>query len=159
LFGPEKTGPAELPLSAGPFFNAHSATLRIPAARGILQCLQMTWKTIRLNMARTADYPEGSAAHAYVLRLPLDDKGLIDPAALKQHAERPVVRRMWRDERDRQGVVIRTRKGYAFSYEPGDADDENLFHLENHPLNMGAYVTITETDGERLPFRVVSCHD
>ena len=31
----------------------------------------MTWKTIRLELARTPEYPEGSAAHAYVLRLPL----------------------------------------------------------------------------------------
>ena len=38
----------------------------------------MTWKTIRLELARTPEFPEGSAAHAYVLRLPIDDDGYIE---------------------------------------------------------------------------------
>jgi hypothetical protein len=118
----------------------------------------MTWNTIRLELARTPDFPEGSTAHAYVLRLPLGEDGLIDLPALKAHAERPVVRRFWPNAPDQQGVIIHQRKGYAFSYEPGDADDEDVFHLENHPIRTGAYLTITETDGEKLPFRVVSCH-
>jgi hypothetical protein len=31
----------------------------------------MTWKTIRLELARTSEFPNGSAAHAYVLLSPL----------------------------------------------------------------------------------------
>ena len=37
-----------------------------------------------------------------------------------------------------------------------EEDDENLYHLDDHPLRVGNYVTITEADGERYPFRVVS---
>jgi hypothetical protein len=42
------------------------------------------------------------------------------------------------------------------SYEPGEEDDETVFHLETHPLRIGEYVTLTEPDGTRLPFRVAS---
>jgi hypothetical protein len=110
----------------------------------------MTWKTIRLELARTPEFPEGSATHSYILRLPLDDDDLIDRAALKHPSESPAVR---------IGVMISQPGGWAFSYEVGDADDEGVFHLENHPIRLGQYLTITEADGERLPFKVVSCHD
>jgi hypothetical protein len=119
----------------------------------------MTWKTIRFELARTPDYPDGSAAHAYVLRLPLDAGGLIDAGHLHDAGERSVVRRFWPGEPDQTGVVIRKGRGWAFSYAPGDADDEALFHLENHPIAVGQYLTITEADGRQLPFKVVHCHD
>lgn len=118
----------------------------------------MTWKTIRLELARTPEFPDGSAAHAYVLRLPIDDNGFIEHAAMKHLNESPVVHRIWPNEHDRTGVVISQRAGWAFSYEVGDADDEGIFHLEHHPIKLGEYLTITEPDGERLPFKVVSCH-
>lgn len=55
----------------------------------------MTWKTIRLEIARTPEYPEGSTAHAYVLRLPIDDNGFIERAAMKHPSESPMVHRIW----------------------------------------------------------------
>ncbi|MBL0924632.1 MAG: hypothetical protein IBJ12_09245 [Sphingomonadaceae bacterium] len=119
----------------------------------------MTWKTIRLELARTPGIPEGSPSHAYILRLPLDTHDMIDRAAIKHPAERPAVRRIWPGQPDRIGVVISQRDGWAFSYEAGDADDEGVFHLENHPIRPGEYLTITETDGERLPFKVVACRE
>jgi hypothetical protein len=119
----------------------------------------MPWKTIRLELARTQNLPEGSAAHAYILRLPLEANGLIDRAAMKHPSESPIVHRMWPNEHDRNGVIISQRGGWAFSYEEGDADDEGLFHLEHHPIKMGEYLTIREVDGESLPFKVGSCHD
>ncbi len=119
----------------------------------------MTWKTIRLELARTADHPNGSSAHAYVFRVPLDDKGMIDPAVLRKAEKRPVVRRFWPGQRDQNGVVITTDKGWAFSYKVGDDDDETIFGLQNHPIRVGEYLTITETDGSELPFKVVSCHE
>jgi hypothetical protein len=119
----------------------------------------MTWKTIRLELARTPEFPEGSAAHAYVLRLPLDGNGFIDRAEMKHPGECPRVHRMWPNEPDRNGVVIIRRAGWAFSYDEGDADDEGIFQLEHHPIKPGEYLTITDVDGERLPFKVVSCHN
>jgi hypothetical protein len=119
----------------------------------------MSWMTIRLELGRTKDHPEGSAAHAYMLRLPLRDDGHIDVDAWQAHKDRATVRRFWPNEPDESGQVIRTRGGgWAFSYEEGTDDDEPIFHLVTHPLRLGEYITITETDGDQLPFKVVSCH-
>ena len=71
----------------------------------------MTWKTIRLELARTPEFPERSAAHVYVLRLPIDDNGYIERSVMKHPAESPMVHRMWPDQPDRNGVVIRQARG------------------------------------------------
>ena len=116
----------------------------------------MCWKSIRLELARTREFPEGSPSRAYLLRLPLDDEGLIDEASFKGSPAMATVHRHWPNEADVSGYVIRTPYGWALSYEPGDADDETVFHLETHPIRMGDYITLTEPDGRQLPFRVAS---
>jgi hypothetical protein len=116
----------------------------------------MKWKTVRLELARSPRFPNGSASRAYLLHLPLDDSGLVDEETFRRSPALGTVRRHWPSERDRTGYVIRKKNGWAFSYAIGDADDEDLFHLESHPLKPGEYVTITEPDGERLPYRVVA---
>jgi hypothetical protein len=117
----------------------------------------MTWMVIRLELGRTKGFPEGSPSHAYVLHLPLDGEGHIDRHAWEQDKPRATVRRLWPGEPDQHGHVIHTRhQAWAFSYEPGEDDDEPIFHLETHPLKLGEYITIRETDGESLPFKVVS---
>jgi hypothetical protein len=112
-----------------------------------------SWNLVRLELARTGEYPEGSASRAYMLRVPLDDAGLIDEAALAKRPALATVRRFWPNEADQTGVLIRNGKGWIFSYAVGDDDDEALYHLDDHPLRVGDYVTLTEPDGSRLPFR------
>ena len=90
----------------------------------------MSWKSLRLELARTKEFPNGSPAHAYLLQLPLDDSGIIDEGALGLEPERALVRRSW--------------------------PDEPVFHLETHRMVPGEYITLTDPDGEQLPFRVVS---
>ncbi len=116
----------------------------------------MNWKSIRLELARTREFPEGSASRAYLLHLPLDEEGLIDERTLGRSPARATVHRFWPNERDMAGYVIRTPRGWALSYEPGEEDDETVFHLETHPIRLGEYVTLTEPDGRQLPFRVAS---
>lgn len=116
----------------------------------------MTWKSIRLELARTSDFPQGSASRAYLLHLPLGEDGLIDEAAFHETPARATVRRFWPNEPDMGGYVIQTPRGWAFSYELGDADDEAIFHLETHHLRLGEYLTLTEPDGRQLPFRIAS---
>lgn len=116
----------------------------------------MTWKSIRLELARTSEFPQGSASRAYLLRLPLADDGLIDESTLRKTPAMATVRRFWPSEPDMAGYVIRTPRGWAFSYELGDTDDEAVFHLETHKIELGEYLTLTEPDGRRLPFRVAS---
>src|SRR5690606_15088005 len=97
----------------------------------------MNWKSIQLELARTKEFPDGSASRAYLLHLPLKDDGTIDEGALSGSPERAIVRRSWPDEPDASGYILRTPRGWAFSYEPGDEDDEAVFHLETHPISTG----------------------
>ena len=114
----------------------------------------MTWYLIRLELARTQDFPEGSASRFYLLRLPLADGGALDVEALRADPGRATVRRFWPNQPDLSGYVIATDGGWAFSYRAGPEDDERIFHLESHPLQLGEYITLTEPDGDRLPFRI-----
>lgn len=116
----------------------------------------MPWTSLRLELARTAEFPQGSSRHIYLLHLPLGAGGLIDEAQLKDSPERATVHRYWGDEPSRAGYVVDTPAGWAISYERGEDDDEPLFHLETHRLQAGDYVTIVDSDGERLPMRIVS---
>ena len=117
----------------------------------------MTWYMIRLDLARTRNFPEGSQEHCYLLRVPLDDRYLIDRDALRAAPERATVLRAWPDVPDLTGYLVHIPRGWAFSYAPGEDDDEPLFHLEAHPLRIGEYVTITEPDGTPLAFRISQC--
>jgi hypothetical protein len=119
----------------------------------------MTWYCLRLELARTKDFPQGSASRCYLLRLPLTADGLIDEAARRADPARATVRRFWPNQPDLSGYVIRTPRGWAFSYCPGEEDDETVFHLESHPMRVGAYLTLTEPDGQQLPFRVASARE
>jgi len=117
----------------------------------------MTWYMIRLDLARTRDFPTGSREHCYLLRVPLDAQQIVDLEALAAAPERATVLRSWPDAPDTAGYLVHKRKGWAFSYTPGDADDEPLFHLEAHPLRVGEYVTVTERDGTPLAFEIALC--
>jgi len=90
-----------------------------------------------------------------MLRVPLDDAGLIDEVALAKRPAMATVRRFWPNEADQTGCIVRNGKSWIFSYAIGEDDDEKVYHLESHPLWTGAYVTITEPDGAPYPFRVV----
>lgn len=114
----------------------------------------MTWTMIRLELARTHAFPNGSAARSYVMRLPLGEGGLIDEQEYGRHPELATVRRFWPNEPDRRGCLLRTGDGWALSYEEGEDDDEYIFRLDAHTLLPGSYLTLTEPDGERLPFVV-----
>ena len=116
----------------------------------------MTWTTIRLELARTPEFPNGSPAHAYVLRLPLTQEGTIDPQEFDARPELATVRRFWPGEPERSGYIIHKGGGWAFSYALGEEDDEAIFHLESHPLRIGDYLTLTEPDGDKWPYQVKS---
>lgn len=114
------------------------------------------WRIAKLELARTDEFPSGSPSRSYLIRLPLNDDGLIDEKARAAEPQRATIRRFWPNEPDQSGYVIRVKNGWAFSYAVGEDDDEAVFHLENHPIREGEYLTLTEPDGTRLPFRVVS---
>lgn len=118
----------------------------------------MALKTIRLELARHPDYPEGSSRHGYELQAPLQPDGHLDEAAWRSlhRTEHTLVRRFWPGEDDRSGELVHTRHGWAFSYAPGEDDDETVFRLDRHLFRPGEYVTVTEPSGAAHTFRVVS---
>jgi hypothetical protein len=116
----------------------------------------MSLRTIRLELARSHEFPEGSSRHGFVLKAPLTPEGHLDPEAWRRQKAACIVRRFWGSEVER-GVLIRAGSGrrWAFSYVPGeDADDEPIFRLEDHLFKPGEYISITEHDGVERTFRV-----
>ena len=117
----------------------------------------MTLKTIRLELARTPDFPEGSAKRGYEFVAPLGDDDHIDVDVWHDNKQACTVHRFWEDEDPEDGFLIHTRHHtWAFSYAPGEEDDEPFFRFEYHAFREGEYVSITEHDGVVRPFKVVS---
>jgi hypothetical protein len=112
-------------------------------------------KLIRLELARTPAFPEGSRQHGYEFTAPLDAEGHLDVEAWRQGRKRCTVRRFWAGEDDQFGQLVHTRhRTWAFSYAPGEDDDEPIYRLEGHVFTPDAYVSITEHDGVTRPFKV-----
>jgi hypothetical protein len=114
-------------------------------------------KKVVLHLARTQDHPDGSSEHGYDFVAPLKDDGEFDVDAWEAHKEDCTVHRFWAGEGEERGHLVRTRGGrWAFSYAPGEEDDEPIFKFLQHRLADGEYISITEHDGVTRPFRVVA---
>lgn len=118
----------------------------------------MKWKTIRLELGRTSEFPRGSSSRCYLLRLPLEQGGLIDEGAVSASPERATVSRFWPSQPDMFGYVLKVSTGWVFAYHARKGE-ETAFCSEAHPVRLGAQVTLRELDGQRLPFRVASLSD
>lgn len=116
----------------------------------------MALSKIRLELARTPQFPEGSNKHGYEFTAPLDAGGHLDLEEWKRQKDLCSVRRFWGGEDDEQGLLIQTKRNvWAFSYAPGEDDDEPVFRFDTHVFRAGEYVSITEHDGVTRPFKVV----
>lgn len=115
-------------------------------------------RRIRLELARTKAFPNGSAAHGYEFIAPLAPDGHIDPEAWRSQRDRCRVRRFWGGEEDDVGHLVRRRGGsWAFHYDiGGDEDDEAGYRFGEHPFVVGEYVSIRDEDGDLNTFQVVS---
>lgn len=117
---------------------------------------------IRLNMARSPGFPDGSSQHGYEFVAPLDATGHINPDAWKERRGLCKVRRFWAGEADQQGLLVRKAGGaggatWTFDYDPGaDDDDEAGFRFGDHAFQIGEYVSIRDDDGEMQTFVVTS---
>ena len=131
-----------------------SVTIPIQIGAGHEHCCPMTWSNIRLELARALQFPQGSPHRCYLLHLPLEASGLINEDMVRAFPKRATVRRFWPSQPDMRGYVVKLLEGWAFAYESWDEGDENLFRLDAHPMRIGECITLTEPDGERLPFRI-----
>jgi hypothetical protein len=119
----------------------------------------MPLKKVRIELARNADFPEGSALHGYEFVAPLDAKGKIDAKAWRLHRSLCRVTRFWDGEPDETGHLVRKPGGsWAFHYDiHGDpGDDESGYRFGDHVFAPGEYVSVREQDDELRTFRVVS---
>ena len=117
----------------------------------------MTLRTIRLELARTREAPDGSAHCGYEIHAPLTADGHFDAEAWKKVKRACSVRRFWEGEDDEQGILVhRGGHRWLISYAEGDADDEPIFRFDRHVFQEGEYVSITEHDGVTRPFKVIA---
>lgn len=110
---------------------------------------------IRLELARTREFPEGSAEHGYEIVAPLKADGHIDVEGWRQVKELCHVTRFWGDAPEERGLLVHTAHGWLFDYGE-EADEEPIFKLDRHDFIPGDYVSITEHDGSQQPFKVRS---
>ena len=88
----------------------------------------MAFKTIRLELARTEGFPEGNPRYGYEFKAPLTADGHLDVDAWRAAKDQCTVRHFRPDEADEVGYLIHTRRRtWAFSYAPGEDDDEPFF--------------------------------
>jgi hypothetical protein len=119
-------------------------------------------KRIRLNLARSKEFPLGSEKRGYEFVAPLDASGRIDADLWRKHREHCGVRRFWDDEDDEIGHLIHkpgaTRQArWIFDYDQSSADDDETgYRFGDHIFRPGEYVSIRGEDGEMHTFQVVS---
>ena len=123
--------------------------------------LPHSFKRIRLNLARSAEFPNGSSRHGYEFVAPLDAEGRIDVEAWRKDREHCGVRRFWEGEDDQIGLLEHKPGGphgrWIFDYDPKDVDDdESGFRFESHAFRQGDYVSIRGEDGEMHTYQVMS---
>ena len=117
----------------------------------------MSLKKVRLELARCAEYPEGSPDFGYEIVTPLTLDGHIDLKGWEKASKNCTVRRFWCDEDDETGLLSHSASGWLFDYDPdAEDDDEPLFRLDDHVFKDGEYVSVTEHDGVQRTFQVVS---
>lgn len=119
-------------------------------------------KKIRLELARNAGFPAGSARHGYELIAPLDKNYHLDPIKWREHRDQCRVVRFWGAEEHQLGHLIHKPGGsWAFHYDiRGDenADDRGYkFHTE--AFVPGEYISVLEADGDEMIYQVVTVRD
>jgi hypothetical protein len=118
-------------------------------------------KRIRLNLARSKEFPNGSARHGYEFVAPLDSTGHIDPTLWRAQREHCGVRRFWEGD-EQVGKLVHKPGGqehsrWVFDYDDtAEADDEAGYRFGAHAFRPGEYVSIRDEDGEMHTFQVVS---
>jgi len=121
----------------------------------------MNLKRIRLELARGAEFPDGSARHGYDFLAPLRSDGHIDAEAWERLRAKCRVRRFWEGEDDAHGHLRRVGSRWAFHYDLDreSTTDEPGYRFDSHVFRQGEYVSITERDGRLRAFKVASVRD
>lgn len=115
---------------------------------------------VTLHLARTPEFPDGSARHGYQITAPLDANGRLDSVAWCSLRAQCRVVRVWPGEPDRHGVLVHRPGGaggatWMMDYDQDRIDDdESGYRLGTHTFQVGDYVSIRDAGGEMNTFRV-----
>ena len=113
----------------------------------------MNWRSIRLELASTGQFPAGSVSRAYLIRLPLDDRDTVDEGAVLAHPSRATARRHWSSEPDEQGLIVKSGDEWKIC---GNGNQQRTLGLNGTPLRLGNKISLIEPDGTTLPLTVAS---
>jgi len=114
-------------------------------------------KRIRLNLARSKEYPLGSEKNGYEFVAPLDASGHIDVELWRKQ-----VRRFWEGQDDEIGHLVQKpgsseHARWVFDYDSSSNDDDEAgYRFGHHVFRPGEYVSIRGEDGELHTFQVIS---
>lgn len=113
----------------------------------------MIWKSIRLELGSTSEFPAGSVSRAFLLNLPLDDFDAVDSAAVARAPSRATVRRHWSTEPDERGQIVPAGRDWAMRCK-GKSD--RVLRFDGVPMRLGQHVCVVDPDGTILPLKVAS---
>jgi hypothetical protein len=119
-------------------------------------------KRIRLELARSKEFPSGSATRGYEFVAPLSADGHIDPKLWQEHRTHCGVRRFWDGEEEQLGRLVHKPGGseharWVFDYDAETQDDdESGYRFGAHTFIPGDYVSIRSEDGDLHTFQVAA---
>lgn len=117
--------------------------------------LPKCFRHIRLELAREAGSPEGRRDQGYLLWVPLDNEGKIDPSLWNEFRDYYRVLKFRPSQANEIGHVVRAKQGWRLHYDiAGNDPDEAGFHFEDERFVPGEYVSIR--DGKKLHVYKVS---
>jgi len=107
---------------------------------------------IILELAHSREFPNGSPACGYELELPLTRDHQLDFFACQRRRHRHVICRFWPKEEWR-GELKCDHRGWLFSFGRGETADAAILGCTR--FIAGAWIPITESDGQTRHFRIV----
>lgn len=108
-----------------------------------------------LRLGRNPGFPDGDDHHGYTIVAPLGADGRLDPELWRANKDACTVRRFHADEPASDGWLRHRGENWYFWYdEAEEGPEEPVFKLGSHSLVPGEYVTVRESDGAALTFRV-----
>lgn len=148
------------PRNVGQVAPQDHAGLAVGATGGVRRELNwegaLTLKKVRLELGRTRDFPEGSPDQCCESIVALTPSAQINRKIWEAEKLNRSPLRFWGNADFERGELIPLPEGgWAFSYAPGEEDDEPIYRLADRTLSEGEYVSITEHDGVTRPFKVV----
>jgi hypothetical protein len=113
---------------------------------------------VTLHLARSSEFPQGSADRGYEIVAPIDASGNLDPGKWRKVRAQCHVRRFWRDEGERRAILLHRDGGangatWRIEYD-GQAPEEMGVHLETHRFGEGEYLSLRSDDGRLKTFKI-----